>query len=397
MPFPVRSTAAALLCASALLACGDDGGAGAQGSGGSASTSSGANSGSPATGAAATVTSSSSGVGGNPDTTTTGGEGGAPTTTGDPATTSGDGGAEATTGGDGGNPTGGDGGGGGASTSDGGGGSASTGHGGEVGTSTGDGGSGGASEGGGGPSAGGGGGAADADLDGVDDAVDNCPVFNPDQLDTDDDGLGDACDDSPIAADDTFAGVEDVALPIDYASLIANDTAESALTPDSVAIQAGSCQGCTFVDDSVNQQVVVTPDANVSGDATFEYNVVTDTETSNVATVTIELASVNDAPVVSNLGMSVAEGSVGNSLAGRLVATDVDQTDASLLFTVQTRPSRGVLRRAGSSLLDGDTFTAEDLASGIVRFDDNGVDPPTSTSSTFGHGWSGSLARRSIG
>lgn len=37
--------------------------------------------------------------------------------------------------------------------------------------------------------------AADLDLDGVDDAVDNCPtVFNPDQADTDQDGIGDMCD-----------------------------------------------------------------------------------------------------------------------------------------------------------------------------------------------------------
>ena len=37
--------------------------------------------------------------------------------------------------------------------------------------------------------------AVDADLDGVDDAVDNCPgVFNPDQMDSDNDTIGDMCD-----------------------------------------------------------------------------------------------------------------------------------------------------------------------------------------------------------
>ncbi len=37
--------------------------------------------------------------------------------------------------------------------------------------------------------------AADADLDGVDDTVDNCPgVFNPTQVDTDMDQIGDLCD-----------------------------------------------------------------------------------------------------------------------------------------------------------------------------------------------------------
>lgn len=38
----------------------------------------------------------------------------------------------------------------------------------------------------------------DADGDGVEDAVDNCPlVFNPDQTDSDGDGIGDACDSLP--------------------------------------------------------------------------------------------------------------------------------------------------------------------------------------------------------
>jgi hypothetical protein len=37
--------------------------------------------------------------------------------------------------------------------------------------------------------------AVDADLDGVDDAVDNCPgVYNPDQMDSDADMIGDMCD-----------------------------------------------------------------------------------------------------------------------------------------------------------------------------------------------------------
>ena len=37
--------------------------------------------------------------------------------------------------------------------------------------------------------------AQDADLDGHEDEIDNCPlVYNPDQVDTNGNGLGDACD-----------------------------------------------------------------------------------------------------------------------------------------------------------------------------------------------------------
>ncbi|RME25073.1 MAG: hypothetical protein D6800_07990 [Candidatus Zixiibacteriota bacterium] len=38
----------------------------------------------------------------------------------------------------------------------------------------------------------------DADLDAVDDACDNCPLYNPTQVDTDGDGIPDACDNCPL-------------------------------------------------------------------------------------------------------------------------------------------------------------------------------------------------------
>lgn len=44
----------------------------------------------------------------------------------------------------------------------------------------------------------------DADGDGVDDALDNCPdVANPDQADTDGEGIGDLCDNCPLRKNDT--------------------------------------------------------------------------------------------------------------------------------------------------------------------------------------------------
>ena len=50
-------------------------------------------------------------------------------------------------------------------------------------------------------------GSLDSDADGVTDGIDNCPVANPDQLDTDADGLGDVCD--PDADGDNVLDDED--------------------------------------------------------------------------------------------------------------------------------------------------------------------------------------------
>lgn len=51
----------------------------------------------------------------------------------------------------------------------------------------------------------------DADNDGVDDAIDNCPgVANADQVDTDGDGIGDACEPAPPADTDEDGVADDV-------------------------------------------------------------------------------------------------------------------------------------------------------------------------------------------
>ena len=77
---------------------------------------------------------------------------------------------------------------------------------------------------------------------------------------------------------------------------------------------------------------------------------------------------VNDEEVLAtNTGATVAEGSTGNTVTtAMLETTDVDNTDAQLVYTVDAVPANGTLRLSGSALSNGQTFTQADIDAGNV-------------------------------
>ena len=98
-----------------------------------------------------------------------------------------------------------------------------------------------------------------------------------------------------------------------------------------------------------------------------------DTTTLSVADTTTVVA-VNDAPTLSNNGFS-AQGGITplthTISTSELNATDVDNTDAELTYTVTTLPTKGVLKVNGSPISAGGTFTQADLAAGKVTYTPN--------------------------
>ena len=130
-------------------------------------------------------------------------------------------------------------------------------------------------------------------------AVGNCPAA---------DQLGEArpqpaeCDlgayelknDAPEAVADSFATNEDIALVVPAPGVLANDTdpENDAL---SAAVVAGPSNGSlTFPGDG---SFVYTPNTNFNGGDSFTYTAADGEWTSNVATVSITVNAVNDAPV----------------------------------------------------------------------------------------------------
>ena len=101
-------------------------------------------------------------------------------------------------------------------------------------------------------------------------------------------------------------------------------------------------------------------------------------------TASITVTDVNDEQVLStNTGMTVLEGSVGNVITtAMLETTDVDNTAAQLVYTVNSVPTNGVLRRNGINLSVSSTFTQADIDAGIITYSHNDTET-TSDSFSF--------------
>jgi len=101
--------------------------------------------------------------------------------------------------------------------------------------------------------------------------------------------------DPPLAVDDSAATDEDTPVVI---NVLANDSdPDGSIDPSTVSIVAGPANGSVSVD-PVNGDVTYSPDADYHGNDSFTYTVEDDEgATSNVATVTVTVAGVNDPPL----------------------------------------------------------------------------------------------------
>jgi VCBS repeat-containing protein len=138
---------------------------------------------------------------------------------------------------------------------------------------------------------------------------------------------------------------------------------------------------------------------NIAADGTYSYvvsnnnaavqalrtssNTLTDTFThtmtdsgglTSTTQITITIEGANDEQVfVPGAGQAFAENSVGNVItSATLLTTDVDNTAAELVYTLNTIPVNGILRLNGVALNISDTFTQADVDSGLVTYDHDG-------------------------
>ena len=134
--------------------------------------------------------------------------------------------------------------------------------------------------------------------------------------------------DAPTTVNDTASTDEDtpLVLPNESFNLLAND---SDLEGDdfsivSVAPIEGMTNGTVAL---VDGQVIYTPDEHFNGTAQFTYTVEDDADTpkSSSATVTVDVASIQDRPLADNANFNVVEDTVDN--VGELTGSDPDGDD----------------------------------------------------------------------
>ena len=197
-----------------------------------------------------------------------------------------------------------------------------------------------------------------------------------------------AQNDVPTAADNTLVADEDVARVISVADFGFSDVDGDSL--QSVTVVSAPGQGSLSVTGSgvlgngavvaaadINAgNLVYTPPANANGNAytSFSFRVSDGAVLSALpaSIITIDVTPQNDAPVlVNNTGLiSQINGPAVVLTPAQLQATDVDDTDASITYTVTTLPTLGSLSAT--------SFTQQDIANGAVSYTPGAADGVTS-------------------
>src|SRR5437867_2376948 len=149
--------------------------------------------------------------------------------------------------------------------------------------------------------------------------------------------------DPPVAVNNTYTTNEDTALNVPAPGVLGNDTdVDSPASSLTAVLVAGPSHGTLTL--NPNGSFTYTPAANYNGSDSFTYKANDGTADSNVATVTINITAVNDAPVAVADAYSTNEDTALNVAAPGVLGNDTD-VDGNTLTAIlgTTVPLHGTL------------------------------------------------------
>ena len=132
----------------------------------------------------------------------------------------------------------------------------------------------------------------------------------------------------------------------------------------------------TYTVDNNNAAVQALRTASDTLTDVFTYTMMDTGGLTSTTQITITIQGTNDEQVfVPGFGQTFAENSVGNVITSALLlTTDVDNTNAEMVYTLNSISVNGILRLNGVALSVSDTFTQADVDAGLVTYDHDGTE-----------------------
>lgn len=144
--------------------------------------------------------------------------------------------------------------------------------------------------------------------------------------------------DAPLANNDSVTLNEDASMTIAAAGVLANDQDVDG-NPLSAVLAAGPANG--FLTLNADGSFTYIPDQNFNGTDSFTYRASDGATQSNLATVTIVVNAVNDAPVAANDSYSMSAGTTLTTPAPGVLVNDSDVEGSILSAPLVSGPSNG--------------------------------------------------------
>ena len=186
---------------------------------------------------------------------------------------------------------------------------------------------------------------------------------------------------TPVAVTEAYSAVEDNTLSVTTGGLLGNDTDRNndVLT---AFIVTNAAHGTVTL--NTNGTFTYQPNANFNGNDVFTYRAFDGLQYSDPVSVTISVASVNDAPAGADALLTILEDSTKTFSAADFGFTDTSDSpaDALLAVIISSLPSAGSLKLSGTPVVAGQVIAVADIANLTFTPDADG-NGPAYTSFTF--------------